>query len=256
MHPNYDQDGFTIRGLPGNQTVSFGASGTTGSNSGDVKVVRLADGTTKVITNSEYKELVNSGIPEESAEVFFKNAINDYNRTPNRDVNLRITNEIVGAARVHPFPINNGDIYQVPLYKVVLSGKNAKGKEVSRDFKALRFGVSLYKKDGKPKLVGLMDAQSYLAKWDYSAMGNNGAWRIFDNYLIHYGVQYLTSSQGNLGCTAICGRVNVNGKTYGAWNYFTKLVEFISGDNNYKHVDINVTYDEVKAKNRPKLKKI
>ena len=98
-----------------------------------------------------------------------------------------------------------------PKRKCVVTGTDNAGKGVMEKFKVMRFGVQ--SKDGKTaRVVGLADYQTHIIKtWIptyrvHSARSpENGAWQVYDNFLIHDGPDNPTQLFATVGCIEIMG---------------------------------------------------
>jgi len=123
----------------------------------------------------------------------------------------------VGSTPGREFPTwaypNGGHLgyFSVPSYSCVVTGRNDAGNSVLERFEVLRFGVLC--KDGKsPEVVGLADYQSHIIKaWVgsyrvHSASSNeNGAWQVYNNFLIHDGPDNASEVFATIGCIEITG---------------------------------------------------
>jgi len=118
------------------------------------------------------------------------------------EATIEVTDEIVGETTIHGYPYSDGSTYKTPLYKVIVSGKDADGNVISKEFKAIRFGVKV-KSDGLKKTVflaaGSYTIKDFLANYCY----NTGGFWIKGDYLIH--LSSVNSADGNNGCIAIAG---------------------------------------------------
>ena len=127
-----------------------------------------------------------------------------------------MTNQIVGAGIVGSYPNADGNIYEVPLYNVTVSGG---GK--SYNFNAIRFGVVNGNGVLGPRMTGLENNQTHTLSWDPYM---NGSWRIFGHYLIHRGAaDPSVSAWAAIGCIEITG--------LGGWSDFNNRIREISGEN-------------------------
>jgi hypothetical protein len=127
---------------------------------------------------------------------------------------IDVTDEIVGEQTIKDYPSDKGGRYKTPLYKVVVSGTDADGNVISKDFKAIRFGVKT-NADGS-KTTAFLASGTYTLKDFYSGhYGNTGAFHIRGNYLIH--MNSLNGADGNNGCIAIAGGRSM-------WNQFKSYI--------------------------------
>lgn len=101
--------------------------------------------------------------------------------------------------------------FLIPVYKCSVAGTDDDGRAVLKQFEALRFGV--LSRDGKTaSVVGLADHQTHIIKtWlpDYRVHSarsqENGAWQVYDNFLIHDGPDDSTELFATIGCVEIMG---------------------------------------------------
>jgi hypothetical protein len=115
---------------------------------------------------------------------------------------IDVTDEIVGEQTIKDYPSDKGGRYKTPLYKVVVSGTDADGNVISKDFKAIRFGVKT-NSDGT-KTTAFLASGTYTLKDFYSDFyDKSGVFHIKGDYLIH--INSLNRSDGNNGCIAIAG---------------------------------------------------
>ena len=111
-----------------------------------------------------------------------------------RTVNIWVGGTPMGREKVWAYPkgLPLGDFW-VPTYPCRVSGTNDAGGNVMETFSVVRFGLQC--KDGKTvKVVGLADHQRHVIKaWipTYKVHSadtpENGAWQVYDNFLIHDG---------------------------------------------------------------------
>ncbi|MFY9479013.1 MAG: hypothetical protein WAQ08_15315 [Aquabacterium sp.] len=102
--------------------------------------------------------------------------------------------------------------YMVPIYNCTVEGTDDAGASVTRSFQVLRFGVQ--SKDGKKaSVVGLADRQRHVIKaWipSYTVHSanspENGAWQVYDNFLIHDGPDTPEEVFATIGCIEIMGK--------------------------------------------------
>jgi len=135
---------------------------------------------------------------------------------------MRAVNIRVGGTPGHEFPTwayPNGislGYFSVPSYPCFVTGKDDTGNSISERFDVLRFGVLC--NDGRtPKVVGLANYQVHVIKaWIgsyrvHSASSNeNGAWQVYDNFLIHDGPDNITEVFATIGCIEITGPQGFN----------------------------------------------
>ena len=169
-----------------------------------------------------------------------------------RKVVVRVTKEIIGAGTLRPYPDKQeGVLYEVPLYRVVVAGTDAKKNAITRDFKAYRFGIQLdaQRQVTSPRVVGLADAQSHVLNWSYITTVKEMAWRVYAGFFIHRGPDDpATSTYGSIGCIEISGK--------GQWDLFNKTIIEFAGASSAEQVStaktIRADYD---AAPRPALKR-
>jgi len=132
---------------------------------------------------------------------------------------MRAVNIMVGGTPGQEFPTwayPNGrhlGEFLIPSYSCVVTGSDNSGNSVSRNFVVLRFGVQCI--DMKtPKIVGLTDHQTHVIKaWVGSyrvhsaASDETGAWRVYNNFLIHDGPDYVSTRPpfATIGCIEVTG---------------------------------------------------
>ncbi len=178
---------------------------------------------------------------------------NSRNEKEIREVNITITDNIVGTGIVRSYPHPNPnppdneepEIYEVPLYEMIVTGTDANGVTKTYNYTIVRFGVQKNENTGiGPRVVGLADAQTHTLNWvDY--MG--GSWQVYGNFLIHEGADDPTTSPwGSLGCVEVCG---VDG-----WENFNNNIKELAGSNNEAEIansgKLQATYE---AAERPAL---
>jgi len=146
----------------------------------------------------------------------------------NTPATATVTDQQTGIAVVRAYPVSNGNLYQVPLYRMVVSGRDPRGNKYSENFNVIRFGVynTAYK---GPMVVGLSDDQTHTMKWDYISTMDGYAWRIWKGHFLHDGPDYPTSQfYGSIGCIEVTGR--------GEWNRLQNLVLTKTGQTSYQDI--------------------
>lgn len=129
-----------------------------------------------------------------------------------RSINITIDSKPVGQQRTWAYP--NGQSlgqYLIPIYQCSVAGVDDAGRPVSEQFDALRFGVQ--SKDGRTaRVVGLANRQTHIVKrWlptyqVHSARSlENGAWQVYDSFLIHDGPDSPHELFATIGCIEIMG---------------------------------------------------
>lgn len=151
--------------------------------------------------------------------------------TGRRDVTILITSEIVGTftgAKSYPelqyrTSDNSVCLYDVPIYKMVVKGRNNAGEYVEQTHHCLRFMPFMEKNDTIPKLKQIdIDNSEYVFDIDglkgiypklYDATYNVHSTSVsepegivlFCNYLIHDGPDDNDNFYGGAGCVEMCG---------------------------------------------------
>ena len=152
-----------------------------------------------------------------------------------RQVKVTITSQTRGIGTVRPYPDGpSTELYEVPLYDVIVSGKDDLDIPHSYTFQALRFGVQKDKNRGvtEPKIVGLADSQTWVLSWAYIGTMKEMAWRVYSGWFIHRGpAKPETSAYGSIGCIEICG---ING-----WRDFNDRICELAGYTNGKQAEIS-----------------
>jgi hypothetical protein len=101
--------------------------------------------------------------------------------------------------------------FLIPVYDCLVEGTDAGGKSVQERFDVLRFGVKC--DDGKTaSVVGLADQQSHTIKaWiptykvHSASSAEDGAWQVYDNFLIHDGPDNASDLFATVGCIEVIG---------------------------------------------------
>ena len=130
-----------------------------------------------------------------------------------QNVKLTVGGTPIGEATTWAYP--NGrklGYYLTPIYKLTVTGINAKRQAVREQFNVLRFGVHC-KDEKTATVVGLANAQTHIIKsWIptynvHSAPSPEiGAWQVYGNFLIHDGPDNDTEIFATIGCIEIMGR--------------------------------------------------
>jgi len=149
-----------------------------------------------------------------------------------RKVIITVTKTKIGTAKLTSYPERpERKQYQVPLYKILVSGKDKLGNDVEKDFKAIRFGVKRTKTIDA-HMVGLKDAQSYTLSWDYITTMDEMSWRVYAGFFVHRGPSNPSLGNfGSIGCVEICGK--------GEWDRFNNLIKELSGAISLEEVSTN-----------------
>jgi hypothetical protein len=178
--------------------------------------------------------------------------VNDFDEAyKGRKVTITVTNIIVGYGTLVAYPDDAHDdrdhrdkaaLYKLPLYRVVVSGKGADGKSISKQFISYRYGIQLEAAKGikVPRVVGRSQSQTHSGTWSYMSHFGQWAWSVGDAFYIHQGPDDVSKSDwGAVGCIEICGE--------GQWAVFNALILQISGVNNSSRVSPTVIYQACKA---------
>jgi len=179
-----------------------------------------------------------------------------------RNVKIFVGGTSVGQQNTWAYP--NGQSlgqYIVPIYNCSVQGVDGTGKSILEWFKVLRFGVQ--SEDGKTaSVVGLADYQTHVIKaWlpnyrVHSARSQeNGAWQVYNNFLIHDGPDNPTELFATIGCIEIMG--------YQGFVKFNDLIISLSGPKATNRLQqlseigragrISITYEKA---SRPPLRKV
>ena len=130
-----------------------------------------------------------------------------------RPIKLFMSGRRRGTAITFSYPHPDNNFYKVPTYNLNVSGTDDSGHFISKDFEVLRFGVRKRSINDPPKVVGIYDyRKKIINKWfpDYrlhsSNSGENGAWIVTGNFLIHDGPDDpMNDLMATIGCIEICG---------------------------------------------------
>lgn len=145
-----------------------------------------------------------------------------------RIVKIYVGGTPIGKQRTWAYPAGQAlGLYEIPVYRCSVEGKDDSGKAVKEFFDVLRFGVHCT--DGKTaKVVGLADPQMHVIKsWiptyrvHSAASPENGAWQVMQNFLIHDGPDNPGEIFATIGCVEIMGP--------GGFVRFNDLVIALSG---------------------------
>lgn len=163
-----------------------------------------------------------------------------------RNINIEVTDEIVGSTTIKGYPSGSDQLYDTPLYRMIVSGTDNGGNEVSHDYDVTRFGIKITA-NGIARIQTLA-AGNYTLKQFYNSKNIPlGVFTIKGLYLLHLG--NITTPMGNNGCIAIYG-----GRP--AWNRFLNDVSNLSGSSNYNavakggYINMNIMYAPTPQINR------
>ena len=136
-----------------------------------------------------------------------------------RRIEIKIWDAKVGTAVTWAYPADGDNdsapLYEIPTYKITVSGKTEDGRNVSRDFEAMRFGVYKKRALDTPHVVGITARRrkairGWYGKYTVHSADSpeKGAWIVHGNYLIHDGPDKpkdSTEPYASAGCVEICG---------------------------------------------------
>jgi hypothetical protein len=129
-----------------------------------------------------------------------------------RNVALTVGGTPIGEGKTWAYPSGEGlGKFLIPTYKLTIAGTDGSGGAVTETVSVFRFGVQ--SKDGKTAaVVGLANEQTHVIKaWIpsyrvHSARSvENGAWQVYDSFLIHDGPDNDTEVFATIGCVEIMG---------------------------------------------------
>jgi len=129
-----------------------------------------------------------------------------------RDIRIYVGGSVVGQQKTRGYPAGSqSKLFWIPVYPCIVAGHINNGQSISERFNVLRFGV--YNPDGRsPRVVGLADQQTHVIKnWlpDYmvhsATSQENGAWQVYDSFLIHDGPDNSSEIFATIGCIEIMG---------------------------------------------------
>jgi hypothetical protein len=137
-----------------------------------------------------------------------------------RKIKLTVGETPVRKVRTFAYPISDGKTYEIPTYKITVSGKDNSKTPQSKEWECYRFGI--YNNDGTASdhsarglfVAGMADAQKYIIdKFNpsysvHSARSTElGAWHVVGGFLIHDGPDDPVSQlYASIGCIEICGK--------------------------------------------------
>jgi RHS repeat-associated protein len=155
---------------------------------------------------------------------------------------IEVTDEIVGEQVIKDYPSDKGGRYKTPLYKVVVSGTDADGNVISKEFKAIRFGVKT-NSSGLKSIVTLKAGTYVIKDFLPNQYSNTGAFHIKGDYLIH--LNSINGADGNNGCIAISGGRSM-------WNQFKSYVTQLTFNSDLSNAARNGNII-LNVRNAPKL---
>jgi len=129
-----------------------------------------------------------------------------------RNIKLTVGSKIVDYAKTWSYPEDDGNIYKLPTYDLIVEGSDDAGNLQKKTYEVFRFGVSRPNKKTAARIVGLADKQTHTIKaWlpDYTVHSANspekGAWQVYDSFLIHDGPDEPKNElYASIGCVEIC----------------------------------------------------
>ena len=129
-----------------------------------------------------------------------------------RPVKIFVGSKPVGEQKTWAYPSGRSlGLFVIPIYQCTVEGRDDAGGGVREQFDVLRFGVQ--SKDGRvASVVGLAEQQTHVIKaWlpDYrvhsASSAENGAWQVYENFLIHDGPDNPSEIFATIGCVEIMG---------------------------------------------------
>lgn len=125
---------------------------------------------------------------------------------PIREILLTVTGETTNEDAYVRLGMTN-QLYSVPLYKVILTGKDNDGAALEYEYEAIRFGVKTDGGEGAMVVGKTSDRVYTVYEHLPDHLGTGGAfhaWRFDNGFLIHCGPSKLNIGVGALGCIEIC----------------------------------------------------
>ena len=168
-----------------------------------------------------------------------------------RKILIEVTDEIVGSTNLRGYPNNSGD-YEVPTYKMTVTGKDMYGDTYTDNYEVVRFGI---KDVGKGAMVVGMNPGKYVVRaYNAKAIGGLGGFQISGKYFIHIGSTGKTSNfDGNNGCIAILRNSNFN-TSYSS--FYVSIFNFSGGTNIFQISKSGVINVNINNASKPKLLKL
>jgi hypothetical protein len=147
-----------------------------------------------------------------------------------RNIKLTVWSRIIGFGYTWTYPNSDEKVYKIPIYQISVDGVNNSGKSQNFWFSTYRFGVTRKTNKSQPLVVGLADQQTHIIKtWipTYKVHSylstEDGAWQVYDNFLIHDGPDDPYSElYATVGCLEICYGPN-------GFNLFNDTIIDLSG---------------------------
>ncbi|WP_312083543.1 hypothetical protein [Epilithonimonas hominis] len=207
------------------KAIMLTSGGLTGGLSSTIAGGKFIDGLKQGLITSGLDHLAHSGIEYAGNQKI-------------RDINIEVTDEIVGSTVLKGYPYGDDQLYETPLYKMTISGTDQNGNAISHDYKVTRFGIKVGS-NGVEKIQTLAAGKYTLKDFHSNVNIPLGVFRISGPYLLHLG--NINTPMGNNGCIAVYG-----GRV--AWQSFLNDIASMSGSNNYNavasggHINMNINY--------------
>ena len=137
-----------------------------------------------------------------------------------RSIEIVVGSDPIGWSYQKSFPYADGIVYKLPTYQLTILGTDVNGNQVHETYEVFRFGVKRESADSKPRVVGRYDAKTkVISAWDpkykvhSNNTGENGAWVIDGNFLIHDGPDNPRDTKlfASVGCIEITGSIGFSG---------------------------------------------
>jgi hypothetical protein len=130
-----------------------------------------------------------------------------------RNITLTVGSKPLRDQKTWAYPAGNlGVYYWVPVYDLFVRGTDGAGMQAEFRFDVLRFGVQCTDRT-TARVVGLAEHQVHVIKrWipTYSVHSatstEDGAWQVYDNFLIHDGPDNAGEIFATIGCIEIMGK--------------------------------------------------
>jgi hypothetical protein len=153
-----------------------------------------------------------------------------------RPVKLTVGSKAIGSYPTWAYPKGQKlGLFAIPTYRMTAAGQTGSGLRVVREYEVFRFGV--LSKDGtRASVVGLANQQTHAIKtWiptyivHSAASTENGAWQVYDDFLIHDGPDNKTEVFASIGCVELVG--------FNGFNVFNDTLIELSGPSATKRAD-------------------
>ena len=129
-----------------------------------------------------------------------------------RSVKLTVGSTPIREARTWAYPRGTAlGVFLIPVYNMAIEGTKSSGEAVKETFPVFRFGVQ--SEDGRTaRVVGLSHQQTHtIQAWiptyrvHSAASPENGAWQVYDSFLVHDGPDNDSELFATIGCVEIMG---------------------------------------------------